>query len=81
MASFWIVHTSFCKNGGPGVILEGGLQDQNQKTARKGETPWPSNGVSIFANNASCLCLITTLLMETSDAWVVGRVYLSLTDT
>jgi len=37
--------------------------------------------VSIFPNEASCLRLITALLMETSEAWVTGRVYLSMTDT
>ena len=36
--------------------------------------------VSIFPNEASCLRLITALLMETSEAWVTGRVYLSMTD-
>ena len=37
--------------------------------------------VSIFPNEASCLRLITALLMETSEAWVTGRVYLSMTET
>jgi len=37
--------------------------------------------VSIFPNEDSCLRLITALLMETSEAWVTGRVYLSITDT
>jgi len=37
--------------------------------------------VSIFPNEASCLRLITALLMETSEARVTGRVYLSITDT
>ena len=36
---------------------------------------------SIFPNEDSCLRLITALLMETSEAWVTGRVYLSITDT
>ncbi len=37
--------------------------------------------VSIFPTEASCLRLITALLMETSEAWGTGRVYLSITDT
>ncbi len=37
--------------------------------------------VSIFPNEASCLRLITALLMKTSETWVTGRVYLSMTDT
>jgi len=37
--------------------------------------------VSIFPNEASCLRLITALLMETSETWVTGRVYLSMTET
>ena len=37
--------------------------------------------VSIFPNEDSCLHLVTALLIETSEAWVTGRVYLSITDT
>ncbi len=37
--------------------------------------------VSIFPNEASCLRLITALLMETSEAWATRRAYLSITDT
>jgi transposase-like protein len=33
--------------------------------------------VSIFPNEASCLRLISAILMETDEAWQTGRVYLS----
>jgi transposase-like protein len=33
--------------------------------------------VSIFPNDASCLRLVSAVLMEISDAWEGGRVYLT----
>jgi transposase-like protein len=37
--------------------------------------------VSIFPSEASCLRLVTALLMEISDEWETGKVYLNLSDT
>lgn len=34
--------------------------------------------VGIFPNEAACLRLVSAVLMETSDEWEAGRVYLSL---
>lgn len=35
---------------------------------------------TLFPNEASCLRLVTAVLMETSQEWVTGKVYLTLTD-
>ena len=37
--------------------------------------------VSIFPNEAACLRLVSALLMEISDEWETGKVYLNLSDT
>lgn len=34
--------------------------------------------VGIFPNEAACLRLVSTVLMEISDEWEAGRIYLSL---
>jgi len=34
----------------------------------------------IFPNDASCLRLESAILMETSEEWETGRVYLSIED-
>ena len=36
--------------------------------------------VSIFPNEASCLRLVSALLMEISEEWLTGRIYLSFED-
>ncbi|MEN6392891.1 MAG: transposase, partial [Anaerolineaceae bacterium] len=36
--------------------------------------------VGIFPNEASCLRLISALLMEYHDEWQIGRVYLTFQD-
>lgn len=36
--------------------------------------------VGVFLNEASCLRLVTALVMETSDEWEAGKVSLALTD-
>ncbi len=33
--------------------------------------------LSIFPNEASCLRLVSALLMEISEEWLTGRIYLS----
>jgi transposase-like protein len=35
---------------------------------------------TLFPNEASCLRLVTAVLMETSQAWVTGRMYLNLAE-
>jgi transposase-like protein len=35
---------------------------------------------TLFPNEASCLRLVTVVLMETSQEWATGKVYLNLTD-
>ena len=37
--------------------------------------------VSIFPNEAACLRLVTALLMEISDDWETGKIYLNLSQT
>ena len=37
--------------------------------------------VSIFPNDAACLRLVTALLMETSEVWETGKVYLKLSQS
>jgi transposase-like protein len=37
--------------------------------------------VGIFPNQAACLRLISAFLMETSEAWLIGRMYLSFEGT
>ena len=34
--------------------------------------------VRIFPNEASCLRLVSAILMEISEDWQIGRIYLSL---
>jgi len=34
--------------------------------------------VGIFLNETACLRLVSAILLETSDEWEAGRVYLSL---
>ncbi|MCP4340847.1 MAG: hypothetical protein GY799_18655 [Desulfobulbaceae bacterium] len=34
---------------------------------------------TLFPNTASCLRLITAIVMETSEDWVTGKVYLKMT--
>ena len=48
-----------------------GLERLNREIRRR------SRVVSIFPNEASCLRLVTAILMETSEDWVTGRIYLS----
>ena len=36
--------------------------------------------VSIFPNEAACLRLVSALLMEISEEWLTGRIYLSFDD-
>jgi transposase-like protein len=36
--------------------------------------------VRIFPNEAACLRLISAILMEISEEWETGRVYLSIDD-
>jgi putative transposase len=48
-----------------------GLERLNQELKRRTAV------VGIFPNEASCLRLMTALLMETSEDWQVGRAYLT----
>jgi transposase-like protein len=36
--------------------------------------------ISIFPNEASCLRLISAILMELDEAWQTGKIYLALDD-
>ncbi len=63
------------------LSLRAVCKTKNKRLLGKGKHHGPETVVSIFPNEASCLRLITALLMETSEAWVTGRVYLFLTDT
>lgn len=47
-----------------------GLERLNREIRRR------SRIVAIFPNEASCLRLVTAILMETSEEWVTGRTYL-----
>lgn len=49
-----------------------GLERVNQEVRRR------TRVVGIFPNEASCLRLVTAVLMEISDEWEMGRVYLAL---
>lgn len=49
-----------------------GLERLNREIRRR------TRVVSIFPNEASCLRLISAILMETSDDWEGGRIYLTL---
>ena len=35
---------------------------------------------TLFPNEASCLRLVSAVLMETSQEWVTGKMYLNLAD-
>jgi transposase-like protein len=50
-----------------------GLERLNQEIRRR------TRVVGVFANEASCLRLVTALAVETSDEWEAGKVYLSRT--
>ena len=47
-----------------------GLERLNREIARR------SRIVAIFPNEASCLRLVTAIVMETSEEWVTGRTYM-----
>lgn len=49
-----------------------GLERLNREIRRR------SRIAAIFPNEASCLRLVTALVMETSDEWVTGRTYIRL---
>ena len=49
-----------------------GLERLNREIKRR------TRVVSIFPNEASCLRLVSAILMETSDEWEGGKIYLSL---
>lgn len=49
-----------------------GLERLNREIRRRVQV------VSIFPNEAACLRLVTTLLMEISDEWETGKIYLNL---
>ena len=48
-----------------------GLERLNKEVRRRTAV------VGIFPNEASCLRLVTALLMETSEEWELGRAYLT----
>ncbi len=48
-----------------------GLERVNQEIRRR------TRVVGIFPNEASCLRLVTAILMEISDEWETGRTYMS----
>ena len=48
-----------------------GLERLNQELKRR------TRVVGIFPNEASCLRLVSAILMETSDEWAVGKAYLT----
>jgi putative transposase len=52
-----------------------GLERLNREIARR------SRIVVVFPNEASCLRLVTALLMETSEEWLASKKYLTWTDT
>jgi len=49
-----------------------GLERLNREIGRR------SRIVAIFPNEASCLRLVTAIVMETSEEWVTGRTYLRI---
>jgi putative transposase len=49
-----------------------GLERVNREIDRR------THVISIFPNDASCLRLITALLMEIDEAWQLGKTYLTL---
>ncbi|GAP13824.1 transposase [Longilinea arvoryzae] len=49
-----------------------GLERLNREIKRR------TRVVSIFPNEGACLRLVSAILMETSDEWEVGRLYLNL---
>jgi transposase-like protein len=49
-----------------------GLERLNREIKRR------TRVVSIFPNESSCLRLVSAILMETSDEWEVGKIYLTL---
>ena len=53
------------------VRTTNGLERLNREVRRRTQV------VGIFPNDASCLRLVTALLMETSEEWEVGRAYLT----
>jgi putative transposase len=48
-----------------------GLERVNREVERR------TRVVGIFPNEASCLRLVSALLMETSEEWELGRAYLT----
>lgn len=48
------------------------LERLNQEIRRR------TRVVRIFPNQASCLRLVSAILMETSEAWEIGKIYLSI---
>lgn len=52
-----------------------GLERLNREIRRR------TRIANIFPNEASCLRLVTALVMETSEEWVTGKTYLKMTST
>ena len=50
-----------------------GVERLNREIRRR------SRVATIFPNEASCLRLVSAVLMEISEEWVTGRIYLSVT--
>lgn len=57
------------------IRTSNGLERLNREIRRR------TRVVSIFPNEASCLRLISAILMEISDEWETGRTYLTFTTT
>jgi len=56
------------------IRTSNGLERLNREIKRR------TRVVSIFPNEAACLRLVSAILMETSDEWEGGKIYLSVED-
>ena len=51
-----------------------------KNTALSYKFTWPTKVAKIFANEDSCLQLVSAVVMEISDEWQSSKAYLSLSD-
>jgi putative transposase len=65
---------SFPKRHWPRIRTTNGLERVSQEVERR------TRVVRIFPNEVACLRLVSAILMEISEEWETGKVYLAIDD-
>jgi transposase-like protein len=70
----WLTVYTFPKEHWRQLRMTNGLERISQEIKRR------TRVVRIFLNEAACLRLVSAILMEISEEWETGKVYLTLDD-